>query len=247
MALPFALLFFLLSAGFVSHSWAQMSGTNYKIPVDSINIGGQQGSSASYDLLDTTGEVGTGDSASSSYGINAGFIAAQAVYLAISTASDVTMSPAIAGISGGTGSGSTVWTVTTDNAAGYTLSIRADTTPALRSATSSFADYTPTGVNPDYNWGIAVADSEYGFTPEGTDIIQRYKDNGSSCNVGSGDTADRCWDALTTSDQPVAQRTSGNHPSGTTTAVKMQAEAGSNRIQPSGTYTATITVTVLPL
>jgi hypothetical protein len=237
----------VLVFGAASQSFAQMSGTNYKIPVDSVNVGGQQGGSTSYNLLDTAGELGSGDSASSSYAINAGFIGAQAVYLAISSASDVSMNPSISGISGGTGTGSTVWTVTTDNAAGYQLTIRADTTPALRSATSQFEDYTPAGADPDYNWSIAANTSEYGFTPEGSDIVQRFKDNGSACNTGSGNTADRCWDKLTTSDVLIAERSTGNHPSGTTTTVKMQAEAGNNHIQPSGTYEATIIVTALPL
>jgi hypothetical protein len=224
-----------------------MTGTNYKILIDSINVGGQQGSSGAYGLFDTTGEIGSGDSASSSYGLSAGFIGAQQIYLAINMASDVTMSPAIAGVSGGSGTGSTSWTVTTDNPGGYSLSVRADTNPALRSVTSSFADYTPAGSDPDYNWSVAANDSEYGFTPEGVDIIQRYKDNGSACNTGAGTTADRCWDKFTTSDQEIARRTSGNHPNGTSTTVKMQAEVGNNHIQPNGTYTANITVTALPL
>lgn len=249
--LQFAMLFFLLIAGFsmiADHTNAQMSGTLYKIPIDSVNVGGQDGSSASYGLFDTVGEIATGDSASSSYGLNAGFIGAQLTYLAISTGSDVTMSPAIAGVSGGAGTGSTVWTVTTDNAAGYSLSIKANTTPALRSLTSDFADYTTAGGVPDYVWSIAAADSEYGFTPEGTDIIQRYRDNGSVCNsFGGGDTADRCWDKLTTSDQQIAGSATGNHPSGTATTVKMQAEVGSNHIQPNGTYEANVTVTAVAL
>ncbi len=247
----FAVLFFLLmsvSVGTATHIHAQMAGTAYKIPLDSINVGGQDGSSTSYGLFDTVGEIATGDSASGSYGINAGFIGAQLTYLAISSGSDVTMSPAISGVSGGVGSGSTVWTVITDNPAGYSLTIKADTNPALRSASSDFADYTTSGAAPDYLWSVASADSEYGFTPEGVDIIQRYKDNGATCDaIGGSDTTDRCWDKLTTSDQQIAERTTGNHPSGTTTTVKMQAEVGSSHIQPNGNYEANITVTAVAL
>ncbi len=250
----FGLLIFLLLIGSVAGlsvgsptSLAQMSGTLYKIPIDSVNVGGGEGESTAYKLFGTTGEVATGESSSGSYGLNAGFIGAQLVYLAINTASDVSMSPAIAGVSGGTGLGSTTWTVTTDNPAGYDLNIKADTTPALRSGSSEFADYTPAGANPDYNWSVAAADSEFGFTPEGVDVVQRFLDNGSNtCNTGSSNTADRCWDKFTTSDLLIARRITGNHPSGTTTTVKMQAEVGSSHIQPNGTYNATITVTALP-
>ncbi len=243
------LIFLMLTSAIIlaANSNAQMSGTLYKIPIDSINVGGQDGSSPSYYLFDTVGEIATGDSASASYGLNAGFIGAQLTYLALSTGSDVTMSPAIAGVSGGAGTGSTVWTVTTDNPAGYSLTIKADTSPALRSAASDFADYTTAGAAPDFTWSIAMTDSEYGFTPEGVDIIQRYKDNGSACNTGSGDTVDKCWDKLTTSDQQIASRITGNHPSGTTTTVKMQAEVGSSHVQPNGTYSANVTVTAVSL
>lgn len=247
--LQFAMLFFLLIiTPATNDSYAQMSGTQYKIPLDSINVGGADGSSTSYDLFDTVGEIATGDSNSSTYGLHAGFIGAQLTYLAISTGSDVTMSPAIAGVSGGTGNGSTSWTVTTDNPAGYSLSIKASTSPALQSAGGSFADYTTSGAAPDFSWTVAAADSEYGFTPEGVDIVQRYLDNGSSCNAAGGsDTVDKCWDKLTTSDQEIANRGSGNHPSGTTTTVKLQAEVGSSHIQPNGTYNSSITVTAVAL
>lgn len=240
----FALLFFL---AFNNQSLAQMSSGNYKIPTDSINVGGQTSSSSIYKELDTIGEVGSGMSASTTYNLNAGFLAAQSVYLSITTAGDVSMTPSISGISGGTGTGSVSWTVTTDNLAGYSLTARTITNPALRSATGNFADYTPAGANPDYNWSINAADSEFGFTPEGADINQRYKNSGSACNTGSSDAADRCWDALDTVGKVIAGRTTGNHPNGTTTTMKVQAESGTSHIQPNGNYTATVEVTVLPL
>lgn len=241
---PVALLFFLLIS---THALAQMSSGSYKIPVDTINVGGQQGASGLYSLVDTIGELGTGDSASSSYRINAGFLGAQVVYIAITSNGAVSMSPSIAGVSGGTGTGSMSWTVTTDNAAGYTMNVHSTTTPSLRSAGSSFADYTPAGSDPDYTWSVASTDSEFGFSPEGSDIVQRFKDNGSACNTGSSDTANKCWDALTTSDKEIAKRTTANHPSGTLTTVKIQAESGASHIQPNGTYTATVLVTAVPL
>ena len=244
-----ALLLFLFIFGssvFAPLTFAQMAGTLYKIPVDSVNVGGQEGSSSLYNLFDTVGEIATGESSGTLYKLNAGFIGAQQVYLAITSGSDVSMSPAIAGVSGGTGTGSTVWTVTTDNPAGYDLNIKATTSPALQSLSSDFTDYTTAGAAPDFSWSVASADSEFGFTPEGVDIVQRYLDNGSTCNTGSGDTSDRCWDKFTTSDQLIAQRTTGNHPTGTTTTVKVQAEVGSGHIQPNGIYESTIIVTALP-
>lgn len=241
---PLALLFFLL---LTTNAFAQMSSSSYKIPSDSLNAGGQQSSSGLYNLVDTAGELGTGDSASGTYAINAGFLSEQATYISITAAGSVSMSPSISGVSGGTGSGSMSWTVVTDSAAGYALNIHSTTTPAMRSAGSSFADYTPAGSDPDFTWSVASTDSEFGFTPEGADVISRFKDNGSICNSGSSNTTDKCWDAITTSDTLIAQSSAGNHPSGTLTTVKVQAESGTTHIQPNGSYTATIVATAVPL
>lgn len=239
-----ALLFFALSS--VSAA-AQMGSNSYKIPVDSLNVGGQESSSGLYKQIDTLGELGTGDIASGTYRIHAGFLGKQPTYIAITSNGSVTMAPDIGGVSGGTGTGTMSWTVTTDSQSGYKMEIRSNTTPSLRSANGDFNDYTPAGSDPDYNWSVASADSEFGFTPEGADIVQRYKDNGSACNTGSLDTANRCWDTLTTSNKVIAQTTNGNHPIGTLTTVKIQAESGSAHIQPNGSYTATVLVTAVPL
>lgn len=242
-AVLFALLFFLL----IDHqTFAAMSSSSYKIPTDSINVGGQSSSSTNFKELDTIGEVGSGLSSSTNYKLSAGFLASQNVYLSISAASDITMS-SFNGLTGGTGTGSTTWTVTTDNPAGYTLSVSSTTNPALTSAGSNFANYTPATSDPDYTWSVASTDSEFGFTPEGPDIYPRFKDNGSNaCNTGSSDTADRCWDSVLTSLKPIAYKSTGNHPSGTNTTVKVRAESGSSHIQPDGNYTATVQVTLLP-
>ena len=52
---------------------AAMSSDNYKINADSINVGGSQSNSASYKMEDTVGEMGTGESASGSYIMEAGY------------------------------------------------------------------------------------------------------------------------------------------------------------------------------
>ncbi len=229
---------------------AVMSSANYKIQTDSVNVGGTENSaSASYQVSDTLGEVGTGQSSSASYSIYAGYRQMNTTYLAISSPSNVTLSPAINGIIGGTGDGSAAWTVTTDSPGGYTLSIKASNTPALRlpGGTDTFADYTPAGANPDFTWSVAAAASEFGFTPEGADILQKYKDNGATCNAGSSDTTDACWYNLSTANETIASGSAGNGPSGTVTTVKFRATAGASHVQTSGSYVATTTVTAIAL
>ena len=110
---------------------------------------------------------------------------------------------------------------------------------------SSFANYTPSGAVPDYTWSIVSSDSEFGFSPEGSHIANRYKDNGSACGVGVLDTINSCWDAFLTTNRTIASSTSSNTPSGTVTTVKLQAATGSSKTQTAGNYTATLTVTAL--
>ncbi len=224
-----------------------MQSTTYKIQSDSVNVGGAPSSSTSYNLDDTTGEIGTGDSNSSTYYMHAGYWQMQEAYISISSPSDLALT-SMGGIAGGGSEGTTTWTVTTDNIAGYSMTINASTTPALKSSLDSFADYVPAGGNPDYTFTNAAANSSFGFSPEGVDTIARFKDNGSSaCNTGSSETSAKCWDGLSTTPASMAGSTSSNHPSGTAVTVRFRAESGASHIQTAGNYSATITVTAVTL
>lgn len=227
---------------------AVMQSPSYQIENDSINIGGTENSvSSNYQLSDTVGESATGNSSSASYTLYAGYRQMAGSSIAISSPSDITMSPSINGLTGGTSDGSAAWTATTDAPGGYTLAIKASTNPALKSSNDSFADYTPGGANPDFAFSIVASASEFGFTPEGTDIVTKYKDNGSSCNTGSSDTVNSCWYNFTTSDETVAQGSSSNSPTGMVTTVKMRSQSGVSHIQTNGSYAATITATATAL
>ena len=224
-----------------------MSSSNYRMESDSINTGGVDlATSTNYRIKDTIGEIATGNSTSTSYNLFAGYRQMDESSISISGGAAATMSPNVGGISGGTATGSTTFTVMTDNSAGYALSISASTDPALKSGSYSFADYTPASPGtPDYSWSISASDSEFGFSPEGSDILAKYKDNGSACNTGSGGVSDKCWYNLSTSDEDISSSSSSNHPSGTLTTVKFQAESGASHLQEAGAYGATITATAM--
>jgi hypothetical protein len=181
--------------------------------------------------------------------LNAGYRQMNETYLAISSPADVTMSPAIGGVTGGTGNGSAVWNVKTDSPAGYQVSTKASTSPALKFGSYSFADYTETSTGtPDYNWSVATADSEFGYTIEGSGAVLKFLDNGSSaCNTGSSNTIDKCWYKFATSDFGIVSSSLPNHPLGADTTIKFKAQSGSGHLQAEGSYTATITVTALAL
>ena len=225
-----------------------MTSGSYKMQSDSLNFGGNFSTSSSYNLQDTAGEIATGISSSTNFKIKAGYQQIPGIILSVVPApGNVSMSPSIGGITGGTSNGSTTFTVTTDNPAGYTVSIEASGSPAMQSPLDTIADYVPSGGNPDFAFSILSSQSAFGFTVEGTDTAQNFKDDGTSCNTGSGNIEDACWVGLSTSPQTIVNRTSGNLPSGTETIVKFRAESGSSHVQVNGTYVATTTITVLPL
>jgi len=181
--------------------------------------------------------------------LNAGYREMLPSYISMTDPADVIMSPDIGGVSGGTGDGSATWNVKTDSPAGYQVSVRAGTSPALKSGSDSFADYTPmTTGTPDFTWNIASTDSEFGYTVEGDNAIGKFLDNGGgTCGVGSGNVADKCWFPFSGADSSIVNASSPNHPLGSDTTVKFKAQSGSGHLQPEGIYTATIVVTAVAL
>lgn len=232
----------------LQHAGAQvMQSSNYQIQSDSINFGGGLSTSSNYTLESTAGEVATGNATSTNFGLGAGYQQMQAVYLSLTGADNVNMSPSIPGVTGGTANGSTTVTVTTDSPSGYGLTISSETSPAMQKGTDTIADYTPEGGDPDLVFTTGAADAHFGFSVYGTDIVQRFKNNGAACNAGALSTALTCWDGLSTSPATIASVTSPNHPNGATTTIYFRVGVGSSVVQAPGIYTATTTITALPL
>ena len=244
--LSFIIIFSLIIIAYPIFAYVA-SSPNYRIQSDSINIGGARQTSTNYIIEDTLGEISSGISTSTNYKLKAGYQQMQEVYLALSVPSGVSMSPDIGGVSGGQSNGLATTTVTTDSPSGYTLSVRASSSPAMATSTYAFADYTPaTAGTPDYTWSVPATTSEFGFTPEGQDVVQKFLDNGSNaCNTGSSETTDACWYNFSITDETIAQTYSANHPSGTQTIIKFRAESGTQHIQVAGGYQATIIFTAI--
>ena len=229
---------------FVGSSYAQVATSpNYRLQADSLNFSGNLSASTNYKLEDTLGELATGLSTSANYGMKAGYQQMLTSSISITAPSDVTLS----GIAGnGTSNGSVAWTVTTDNSAGYTLSVRAGSNPALTSGGDNFSDYAPSGANPDYGWSVGASASAFGFSVEGTDTASRYLDNSTSCATGASNASDQCWDGFSTSNRTIAQSSAANTPSGVATTIKLRAEIGSSKTQAVGSYSTTLTITATP-
>lgn len=223
-----------------------MDSANYTVQFDSLNFGGGYSSSTSYQLHDTAGEVGSGNSSSSNFQMRAGYQQMNSSYIAINGQElvDLGNTP---GLVVSNVSTSTTVNVVTDSFGGYQLTIKASSSPALQSGTYYFSDYTPVSVDPDYSFTVSAADSEFGFAVSGSDVLQKYKNNGSACNAGSSSTPMTCWDGLSTTPKTVAERHSSNHPLGTDTVFYYQAGIGSSKVQEPGSYNASLTITATAL
>lgn len=225
------------------------SSTNYQLQSDSINFGGGLSTSTNYTQESTFGEIGTGRASSTNYQLRAGYQQMQEIYLAISPAVDVTMLPTLGGITGGTSNGSTTVTVTTDSPAGYSLSIEAEGNPAMqRAGGGSIPDYNGVGANPDTVFITPTASSAFGFSPASVDIVQTFLTDGTAnCNVGSLSFSQVCWEGLSTTPIEISQGTGSNHPNGATTTIYFRVGVAANAGVIAGLYTATTTLTALPL
>ena len=224
-----------------------MESSSYRIEKDSVNSGGLDTStSTNYSLADTIGEAGTGPSGSTNFNIYAGYRQMAETYLTLTApAGNIALSPDLGGVSGGTANGNGTWTVETDNLAGYTLSIKATSSPALVSETSSFADYTPVAAGtPDYDWGLASANSEFGFSPyNASSQIDKFKNDGGDCAIGANISDGQCWYGLSTSNETIVNRSSYTDTDGEDTKINFRAEIGG--LQAAGTYTASMVVTAV--
>ncbi|MDO9399530.1 MAG: hypothetical protein Q7T79_02505 [bacterium] len=173
--------------------------------------------------------------------------------LSITAAPDVIMSGAILGITGNAGNprtGSTTWTVITSNTTGFNLTMvsNASTSPAMRlDSTWNFSDYSPvTAGTPDYAWSSpASSQAEFGYTVEpatAADTIAKFKDDGTICGTGVGNTANSCWYNVSTTAETIINRTSDTSVTGEIEKVKFNTESNAKYLK-EGAYVADITVT----
>jgi len=165
--------------------------------------------------------------------------------LTLSNGADTTMTPNI-GITSDKSIGSSSWIANTNSATGYSLAVKASTTPALISATDNFANYTEgTPGTPDLWGGVAGGTKEFGYSAYGTDVTSGTWGVYSSCgNTGTGvvDPAAK-YRGFTTSDIVISGRAGVTPTTGITTNICFAAQQNAVYAA-SGAYTATITATM---
>jgi len=171
--------------------------------------------------------------------------------------SNITMSPSIAGLTGGAATGSTQVVIYTNNSAGYTMTITASGTVAAMKANTTggyINDYTPTAGFPDFNFvnNTAGQASEFGFTVSASttaDLAQKFKDNGSTCNTGAADTSTSasCWTYATSTATTTIVTTAQTNNSGSTSTIFFHTNvpASPSPALTEDTYVATTTLTAV--
>ncbi len=246
-SVPISVVLTIIALLSMQLGFAQVAtSTNYQLQSDSINFGGGLSTSTNYQQESTFGELGTGVGTSTNYQLRAGYQQMQEVYLSMTAPSDVTMSPNLNGITGGTSNGSTTVTVTTDSPSGYSLTIESANSPAMQNGVNSIADYSQGG-DADFSFLVNSGAASFGFSPSSVDVVQAFRDNTSLCGVGSSDTLLACWAGLSTTPITLSEGVGSNHPSGATTTLYFRVGVGANAGVLSGLYTATTTLTALPL
>lgn len=141
--------------------------------------------------------------------------------------------------------GSAAWTVTTNNQAGYTLTLNASTDPALQqtSPAEQFTDYSEAVANTPETWSVSSA-YEFGFSARGSDVPTGTWGTDTDCIAGADvPSATLNWRGFNgTTTIQIASASSETSVSGTASTMCVATEQDSV-FAPSGTYTATITAT----
>jgi hypothetical protein len=166
-------------------------------------------------------------------------------------ATDIIMSGSIAGITGGTSNGGTQVNVLTNNAAGYLMTIKASSSPAMQGDTQggTIPNYTPTDTDtPDFAFAVGANTGEFAYTIEASttaDLFSKFLDDGAACGTGAGDTELACWYNVTTTPYTVINRSTDTANSGSTSTVRFRVQITANPSPaiPQDTYTATTTLT----
>lgn len=220
-----------------------MGSTNYAIDADVIGASGDFGSSTNYQLNDTTGEMGTGDSTSTNYGVQAGFWStANITTISITSPSNIAMGAI-------TGTGQSVlttnfatWNIKTNNPAGYDLSWQSSSA-TMTSGADTIAGYTPGTTNIPEVWSVAGIDSEWGAHLGSASTTVNTTTWGSADTYGGG----KWLNVNNAAPFTVATRASATSAPGDDEVIYFGSEIGASKLQPTGTYSVDVTMTAVTL
>lgn len=165
----------------------------------------------------------------------------------INCSTTAALSPNIPGQGGGTATTTFSCIVETNDSDGYNLKIKKDQKLMISdTADQRFDDYTTSSIA-DFYWSTTTAtNEEFGFCiNSGTDTLQKYKDDGASCNTSTNVTVWRCWNPIPTTptNETVVNRGSATSAGGEETVFGLRASAGGSNNLQGGDYNCTTTAT----
>lgn len=212
----------MLFVGFFPMVVLAMSSTNYKIDADSINSGGELGSSTNYGALDSIGEPFIGIGESTNYKIGEGFERMIVFGISLALDSDVKN---LGIITPGTPiSGTTTATVITDAWGGYSLSISHDKNMTHTDTTTSIPSYGCSIASP-----CAWNGTGLGFTVQ----------SGTSVDTGKWGTDPNFNYAAITTNPTIFHTKTGYKSGGDNTVIEYKLDVPGT--QKSGTYSNVVT------
>ena len=172
----------------------------------------------------------------------------------MASTTDVTLSPSISGLTGGTSSGTTTVRVLSNNNTGYNMTLAFSNTVAMQGNAfgGSIPNYTPASTTvPDFTFSVGANTAEFAYTVSASstsDLDTTFRNNGTLCNNASGgDTAFSCWFNPSTTPEIIVNRGTSTPASGATTSIAFRLQVTSNPSPaiPEDTYTATATLTAV--
>jgi hypothetical protein len=170
------------------------------------------------------------------------------------TAQNIVLSPSLGGLTGGTSNGGTQVVVITGGSLGYQMTLLSSSSVGMigNASSTNSIPALPNALTPTYNFdsGSVAANKAYNaYTIEASttaDLTQTFMDNGSSCNTGSSDTANKCWLNASTTAVTLINRSIFTAPSGSTSTIKFRVvmQPSPLPVIPDDVYVSTSTLTV---
>lgn len=160
-----------------------------------------------------------------------------AATISISTPADVSL-----GTITGTGTssvGTALWTVTTNNSGGYKLEWQASAA-TLTSGSDTIAAYTPAVADTAETWSVASDASEWGARLKSTSTD-------AAAEWGTDTSSEKWLNVNNAAVRQIVSRTSETAAGGSDETVAFQAQVGSAKHQPTGSYTVNVTATATTL
>lgn len=185
------------------------------------------------------------------------FVTSQTITAEISfvgTANNVTMSPSIPGLTGGTANGDTNVRVYTNNSGGYAMTMTASSSPAMQGiGGGTIPDFSTTTTGymrePAYHFSSTTAGTgAFGFSVYASstnDVDPSFSHDGAGlCGVGgTTETSGQCWIGASTTPYTIINTTAPTAGSGATTTILLRTVVMSGASIPEDIYYATTTLT----